>query len=172
MSDFTPATAAPEEEYDSPTYAWYVVTILLLAYVTSFLDRTILTLLVEPIRASLNISDLQLSLLHGFAFAVFYVALGIPIARYADSHNRVRLISGGVLVWSLMTAFCGLARNFTHMFLARVGVGIGEATLSPAAYSIISDYFPVEKRPRAFGVYQRAYQQDLYRGAGYGNHRV
>jgi MFS family permease len=162
MSDLAPANEACEDEYGSPTYAWYVVTILLFAYVTSFLDRTILTLLVEPIRESLNISDLQLSLLHGFAFAIFYVALGVPIARYADSHNRVRLISAGVLVWSLMTAVCGLAKNFTHMFLARVGVGIGEATLSPAAYSIISDYFPVEKRPRAYSIYQTG----IYVGMG------
>lgn len=150
------------DDYGSPVYAWYVVTILLLAYVTSFLDRTILTLLVEPIRESLNITDLQLSLLHGFAFAVFYVSLGIPIARYADSHNRVKLISAGVLVWSTMTALCGLARNFTHMFLARIGVGIGEATLSPAAYSLISDYFPVEKRPLAYSVYQTG----IYVGMG------
>ncbi len=162
MNNFRHEAASTEEQYGSPTYAWYVVVILLFAYVTSFLDRTILTLLVEPIRESLNITDLQLSLLHGFAFAVFYVSLGVPIARYADSHNRVKLISAGVLVWSVMTAFCGLARNFTHMFLARVGVGIGEATLSPAAYSIISDYFPVEKRPRAFSVYQTG----IYVGMG------
>ena len=162
MNDFKHEAASTEEQYGSPTYAWYVVIILLFAYVTSFLDRTILTLLVEPIRESLNITDLQLSLLHGFAFAVFYVSLGVPIARFADSHNRVKLISAGVLVWSVMTAFCGLARNFTHMFLARVGVGIGEATLSPAAYSIISDYFPVEKRPRAFSVYQTG----IYVGMG------
>jgi MFS family permease len=162
MSDLAPANESSEDEYGSPTYAWYVVTILLFAYVTSFLDRTILTLLVEPIRESLGISDLQLSLLHGFAFAIFYVSLGVPIARYADSHNRVRLISVGVLVWSLMTAVCGLAKNFTHMFLARVGVGIGEATLSPAAYSIISDYFPVEKRPRAYSIYQTG----IYIGMG------
>ena len=162
MNDFKHEAASTEEQYGSPTYAWYVVIILLFAYVTSFLDRTILTLLVEPIRESLNITDLQLSLLHGFAFAVFYVSLGVPIARFADSHNRVKLISAGVLVWSVMTAVCGLARNFTHMFLARVGVGIGEATLSPAAYSIISDYFPVEKRPRAFSVYQTG----IYVGMG------
>ena len=162
MSNVTPANETSDEDYGSPTYAWYVVTILLFAYVTSFLDRTILTLLVEPIRESLDITDLQLSLLHGFAFAIFYVALGVPIARYADSHNRVRLISAGVLVWSLMTAICGLAKSFTHMFLARVGVGIGEATLSPAAYSIISDYFPAEKRPRAYSVYQTG----IYVGMG------
>lgn len=161
----TPADAQATEidaEFGSRIYAWYVVSVLLLAYVTSFLDRTILTLLVEPIRASLNISDLQLSLLHGFAFAVFYVALGIPIARYADSRNRVRLMSAGVLVWSVMTAVCGFAKSFTHMFLARVGVGVGEATLSPAAYSLISDYFPANKLSRALSVYQTG----IYVGMG------
>jgi MFS family permease len=149
-------------DYPSPAYSWYVVTILLLAYVTSFLDRTILTLLVGPIRESLNISDLELSLLHGFAFAVFYVVLGIPIARFADSHNRVRLISFGILFWSAMTAVCGFARTFWHMFLGRVGVGIGQATLSPAAYSILSDYFPPQKLVRALSVYQTG----IYAGMG------
>ena len=149
-------------DYPNPAYSWYVVTILLLAYVTSFLDRTILTLLVGPIRESLNITDLELSLLHGFAFAVFYGSLGIPIARFADSHNRVRLISIGILVWSAMTALCGFARTFWHMFLGRVGVGIGQATLSPAAYSILSDYFPPHKLTRALSVYQTG----IYVGMG------
>ena len=150
------------DDYPKPAYSWYVVTILLLAYVTSFLDRTILTLLVGPIRASLNISDLELSLLHGFAFAVFYVSLGIPIARFADSHNRVRLISLGILFWSLMTAVCGFAKTFWHMFLGRVGVGVGQATLSPAAYSILSDYFPSQILTRALSVYQTG----IYVGMG------
>ena len=146
----------------SPLYAWYTVTILMVAYVVSFLDRTILTLLVDPIRDSLNISDLGLSVLHGFAFAMFYVILGIPIARYADSHNRVRLISLGILVWSAMTAVCGFARGFLHMFVARVGVGIGQATLSPAAYSILSDSFPSNRLVRALSVYQTG----IYVGTG------
>jgi len=130
--------------------------------VTSFLDRTILTLLVDPIRETLNISDLELSLLHGFAFAVFYVVLGIPIARFADSHNRVKLISIGILFWSVMTAVCGFAKTFWHMFLGRVGVGIGQAALSPAAYSILSDYFPPHKLTRALSVYQTG----IYAGMG------
>jgi len=121
-----------------------------------------LTLLVGPVRESLNISDLELSLLHGFAFAVFYVSLGIPIARFADSHNRVRLISIGILVWSAMTAVCGFARTFWHMFLGRVGVGVGQATLSPAAYSLLSDYFPSHKLTRALSVYQTG----IYVGMG------
>jgi MFS family permease len=151
-----------DNAYPRPAYSWYVVTILLLAYITSFLDRTILTLLVGPIRESLNISDLELSLLHGFAFAVFYVSLGIPIARFADSHNRVRLISIGILFWSAMTAVCGFAKSFWQMFLGRVGVGIGQATLSPAAYSILSDYFPPHKLTKALSLYQTG----IYAGMG------
>jgi MFS family permease len=154
--------SSDSDDYPNPAYSWYVATILLFAYVTSFLDRTILTLLVGPIRASLEISDLELSLLHGFAFAVFYVSLGIPIARFADSHNRVRLISIGILFWSVMTAVCGFAKTFWHMFLGRVGVGIGQATLSPAAYSILSDYFPPQKLTRALSVYQTG----IYVGMG------
>ena len=162
MSNLPGVEGKGSEEFPNPLYAWYVVTILLVAYVTSFLDRSILTLLVDPIRKSLNITDLQLSLLHGFAFAMFYVALGVPIARYADSHSRVRLMSVGVLVWSVMTALCGFARSFSQMFLARIGVGVGEATLSPAAYSLLSDYFPPHKLTRALSVYQTG----IYVGIG------
>ena len=157
MSDHTASSG-----YPNPRYAWYVVAILMVAYVTSFLDRTILTLLVEPIRASLDITDLELSVLHGFAFAMFYVILGIPIARYADSHNRVRLISLGILVWSGMTALAGFSRSFVHMFVARIGVGVGQATLSPAAYSLLSDYFPPAKLTRALSLYQTG----IYVGTG------
>ncbi|MDX2221721.1 MAG: MFS transporter [Rhodospirillaceae bacterium] len=152
------ATAAPA----GGAYAWYVVGVLVIAYTVSFIDRTILTLMVGPIRKSLEISDLQLSLLHGLAFAIFYTTLGIPMARYADSHNRTRLISAGIFFWSFMTALCGLARNFFQMFMARVGVGIGEAALSPAAYSIIADYFPPHKLTRALSVYSAS----IYIGTG------
>lgn len=108
-------------------YAWYVVGVLILACTVSYVDRTILTLLVKPIRESLQISDTQLSLLHGLAFALFYTVLGIPIARLADRQDRTRIIAIGIVVWSAMTALCGFARNFGQLFLARVGVGVGEA---------------------------------------------
>jgi MFS family permease len=144
------------------TYAAYVVGVLFVAYVFSYVDRTILTLLVAPIRASLQISDTQVSLLHGLAFAVFYTVLGIPIARLADRAHRVRLISAGIVVWSLMTALCGLARSFGQLFLARVGVGVGEAALSPAAYSILGDYFRGPALARALSFYTAA----IYVGAG------
>ena len=114
-------------------YAWYVVGVLTFAYMVAFIDRQILSLLVQPIRRDLGISDTQISLLAGFAFAIFYSLLGVPIARLADRRSRRAIISIGVLLWSLMTAACGLAKSFTGLFAARVGVGVGEAALSPAA---------------------------------------
>ena len=133
--------------------SWYVVGVLSLAYICSFIDRSVLGLMVGPIREDLGISDTQFSLLHGFAFAIFYTLLGIPIAWLADRASRRNIIAAGIAVWSLMTALCGLARTFGAMFLARVGVGVGEAALSPAAYSMIADLFPREKLGRALGVY-------------------
>jgi len=134
-------------------YAWYVVAVLLVAYTLSFIDRTILSLLVGPIRADLGISDTQMSLLMGFAFAIFYSLLGIPLGAFADRRPRRGLIVAGVAAWSLMTAACALTRSYATLFLARIGVGVGEATLSPAAYSILGDYFPREKLGRAMAVY-------------------
>ena len=134
-------------------YAWYVVGVLLLAYTLSFIDRMILSLLVGPIRADLGISDTQMSLLMGFAFAIFYSVLGIPLGWLADRGSRRGLMTIGVAAWSVMTALCSLARGYGGLFLARVGVGVGEATLSPAAYSLLGDYFPREKLGRAMAVY-------------------
>ncbi len=133
--------------------AWYSIFILTVAYTFSFIDRSILSLLVGPIRTDLQISDTEFSLLHGIAFAIFYTLMGVPIARLADSRNRRNIIAVGVFLWSLMTAFCGLARSFSQLFLARVGVGVGEAALSPAAYSMIADSFPREKLGMALGIY-------------------
>lgn len=143
-------------------YAWYVVGILTLAYTLSFIDRQILNLLVDPIRQDLQISDTQISLLQGLAFAIFYSVLGVPIARLADHKNRRNIIAVGIFLWCLMTAVCGLARNFIQLFIARIGVGIGEAALSPPAYSIIADYFPPERLARATGTYSMG----VYSGAG------
>ncbi|MFP6827047.1 MAG: MFS transporter [Pseudohongiellaceae bacterium] len=134
-------------------YQWYVILVLLLAQLFSFLDRMIMGLLVGPIRESFSISDTQYSLLAGLAFSLFYAVMGLPLARIADGGNRRKLISLGIAVWSLMTAICGLARGFTSLFLARVGVGVGEATLGPAGYSMITDYFPKSKLARALSVY-------------------
>ncbi|WP_293377645.1 MFS transporter [Phenylobacterium sp. SCN 70-31] len=134
-------------------YAWYVVAILLVAYTLSFIDRMILSLLVGPIRADLGISDTQMSLLMGFAFAVFYSVLGVPLGWMADRGSRKGLIVAGIAAWSVMTAVCGFARGYAGLFLARIGVGVGEATLSPAAYSMLGDYFPRERLGRAMAVY-------------------
>ncbi len=145
MTAQQPAKAGP--------YSWYVVFVLIVAYTFSFIDRQILTLLVGPIRETLQISDTQISLLHGLAFALFYSILGIPIGRLVDSRKRTTIIAVGIGVWSVMTAVCGLAQNFLQLFLARIGVGVGEAALSPGAYSMISDEFPPEQRPRAMSLY-------------------
>jgi MFS family permease len=125
----------------------------MLAYVFAYLDRFILTLMVEPIKRDLQISDTQMSLILGLAFAIFYTVLGIPIGRLADQKNRRTIVAAGIAIWSVMTAACGLAKNFFGLFVARVGVGVGEATLQPCATSILSDYFPREKRGLAYAVY-------------------
>lgn len=151
----TPAASAGMVAGEPATRtAWYALGVLLVAYTLSFIDRTILALLVQPIQRDLGVSDTQISLLHGLAFAIFYTFLGIPIARAADRHSRRSIISVGIAVWSLATAVCGLARNFWELFLARIMVGVGEAALSPAAYSMLTDYFPKDKLGRALGVYQ------------------
>jgi MFS family permease len=145
----TPADAP----YPNPKYAWYVVIVLFFAYTSSFVDRIIMSLLVEPIKRDLVLTDTQFSLLHGFAFAIFYTLMGLPLGRLADRANRRWIISIGVLLWSLMTAVCGLTKTFTTLFLARIGVGVGEAALSPSAYTKISDYFPQEKRGVPISLY-------------------
>lgn len=142
-------TSAPT----SLTYAWYVVAVLLTAQAFSFLDRMIMGLLVGPIRESFQISDTQYSLLAGLAFSLFYAIMGLPLARIADRSSRRNLIVVGIAVWSFMTAVCGLAKGYWSLFVARVGVGIGEATLGPAAYSMIADYFPKSILGRALSVY-------------------
>jgi len=151
-----------EPPYPKPTYAWYVIIVLFIAYTLSFVDRQIMALLIEPIKRDLAISDTRISLLHGFAFAIFYTIMGIPLGRLADKKNRCIIISVGIFIWSFMTAACGLARSFWILFLARIGVGVGEASLSPAAYSMISDYFPKEKRGLAISLYSMG----VFFGAG------
>jgi MFS family permease len=134
-------------------HPWYVLGVLTVGYTLSFVDRQILTLLVGPIKADLGLSDTRISLLQGLAFALFYTVMGLPLGRIADRANRRRLIIAGIVVWSGMTALTGLATNFTELFVARIGVGIGEAALSPAAYSLIRDYFPTRQMGRAASVY-------------------
>ncbi|RYU94492.1 spinster family MFS transporter [Emticicia agri] len=150
------------KEQSSLRYAWYVLGILLLAYISSFIDRQILALLVKPIKESFGISDTQMGLLMGLSFALFYTFLGIPIGIMADRMSRKKIIGWGIAIWSLMTALCGLADSYSMLFLARVGVGIGEAALSPAAYSMISDYFPKRKLATAMSIYNLG----VYLGSG------
>ena len=152
----------PAEEWPNTRYAWFVVFVLMVLYLFSFVDRMIIALLVTPIKADLNLTDTDIGLLYGLAFALFYTFVGVFIARLADTWNRTRLIGIGVLLWGLATAACGLAGSFAALFAARVAVGIGEAALSPAAYSLISDYFPAQKRPRAMSVYTLG----MYLGVG------
>lgn len=125
----------------------------MVVYIFNFIDRQILVILQESIKAELGLSDKQLGLLSGFSFAVFYVICGIPIARWADRYNRVNIVSASLALWSLMTALCGLAGNFLQLLAARIGVGVGEAGASPPSHSIISDYFPHEERGRALSIY-------------------
>ncbi|VVN82865.1 spinster family MFS transporter [Pseudomonas fluorescens] len=137
----------------SYAYEWYVVAVCMLAYIFSFIDRQILALMIEPIKHDMQLSDTQFSLLHGLAFSLFYAFMGMPIALLADRFSRPKVIAIGVAFWSLATALCGLSKNFLQMFMARIGVGIGEAALSPATYSMLSDMFPREKLGRAVAIY-------------------
>ncbi len=140
-------------EYPNRPYAWTVVAILIATAVLSYTDRQVLSLIVDPIRGDLGISDTQISLLLGTAFAVVYGIAGIPLGLLADRISRRNLILAGVLVWSLGTIGCGLAHDFGEIFASRIVVGLGEAALSPAAISLISDYFPPARRGTAVGFF-------------------
>jgi MFS family permease len=139
--------------YPGRSYAWTVVAILIATAVLSYTDRQVLSLLVDPIRSGLGISDTQISLLMGTAFAVIYGIAGIPLGYLADRISRRNLIFAGVAVWSLGTIACGLSHNFHEIFASRIIVGLGEAALSPAAISLISDYFPPSRRGTAVGFF-------------------
>ncbi len=153
-----------EKQYFSKGYKRYVLFILTGVYAFNFIDRQILVILQEPIKADLGLSDTQLGLLTGFAFAILYVTLGLPIARYADNHNRKNIVSISLIVWSAMTAVSGLAQNFLQILLARIGVGIGEAGGSPPSHSIISDYFEPEKRATALSIYSTGVYIGIFLG--------
>jgi MFS family permease len=140
----------------SRSYAWYTVFLLTLVYVFSFIDRYILSLLIEPIKADLDLTDTQVSLLLGPAFALFYTTLGVPLGWLSDRARRTWIIGIGVAVWSLATAASGIAKTFIHLFIARITVGVGEASLSPCALPIIADSFPPEKRGKPMAVYAAA----------------
>lgn len=134
-------------------YAWYLVGVLTLANISGWIDRQILTLLAPAIREDLGLSLTEMSYLIGLPFAIFFTVMGIPIARMADSGNRRNIIAGGIALWSIMTALCGLASTYTRLLLARIGVGVGEAALQAPGTSLIADYFPRERLGSAMGVY-------------------
>ncbi|MAK11339.1 MAG: MFS transporter, partial [Rhizobiales bacterium TMED83] len=131
----------------------YALAILVVVYTFNFIDRQILSILLQPVKDDLGLSDTAMGMLTGFAFAAFYATLGIPIARFADRSNRRNLVAWALGIWSLMTALSGLAQNFWHLLAARIGVGIGEAGCSPPAHSMIADYYPAEQRATALGIY-------------------
>jgi MFS family permease len=146
----------------SARYAWYVVLVLTLCYALSLIDRQILSLLVAPIKHDLHVNDTQIGLLQGFSFAVFYTFAGLPLGKLADSYPRRRIITAGIIAWSLMTAACSMAKSYGSLFLARMGVGIGEAALSPSAFSLITDAFP----PGKLGLAMSVYSMGIYFGSG------
>jgi predicted MFS family arabinose efflux permease len=149
----TTESSAQDPGYFSEASRRYALSILVVVYTFNFVDRQILSILLEPIKADLLLSDTQLGLLTGFAFALFYAVLGIPIARYADRSNRRNLIALALTVWSAMTAMSGFAGNFWQLLVARIGVGVGEAGCSPPAHSMIADYYPAHRRATALGIY-------------------
>jgi MFS family permease len=151
-------------ETSASRYPAYVLGVLVVVYVFNFLDRQILSILAERIKADLGLTDAQIGFLYGTAFAVFYAIFGIPLGRLADVWDRRRLIALGLAAWSCMTALSGLARTFGHLAAARIGVGIGEASATPAAFSLLSDYFPPARRATVLALYSSG----IYIGAGVG----
>jgi MFS family permease len=155
MSERSDASAAPftRPAQASQAYRAYVLAMLVLVYTFNFIDRQIVAILAVPIKAELHLSDSQLGLMGGLAFALLYTTLGIPIARLADRGSRTWIMTGALALWSAMSAACGLAHSFVQLFLARLGVGIGEAGGVAPAYSLICDFFPQHQRARALGAY-------------------
>lgn len=151
-----------ETERGAPAYSWYALGVLFVVYLLNFVDRQILSILANDIKADLALDDAQLGFLYGTAFAIFYALFGIPLGRLADSWSRTRLLALGLTLWSFMTALSGFARNGATLAAARVGVGVGEATASPCAYSLISDWFPQRLRGTALGIYSGG----LFMGSG------
>lgn len=154
MSRAIGADTANAVSTPTPLYSWYVLTLLLAAYTFNWMDRYVLVILIEPIKHSLHLSDTELGLITGFAFAMIYSVAGIPIARLADRRSRRSIVALGLTVWSAMTFASGFARNALQLVSARLGVGLGESACSPSAHSLISDYFPASRRATALSIYQ------------------
>src|SRR5262245_38986931 len=152
LSDEGITRDATSEPWPSPARAWYAVFVFAIALLINFLDRQIVGLLIVPIKRDLGLSDSQVGVVMGFAFACFYVVLGLPIARMVDYKSRRAILGVGVAIWSFMTALCSLAQGFWQLFLCRVGVGSGESCSGPATFSMLADLFPKDKLPRAIAV--------------------
>lgn len=155
-------------KYENKAYRSYVLGVLTLIYAVNFIDRQLLSILQESIKVDLDLSDTQLGLLTGFAFAIFYVMAGIPIARLAERSNRRNIIAGSIGIWSVMTALSGLAGNYWQLFMARIGVGIGEAGCSPPAHSMISDIYPPHQRASAMSFYSSGINVGIMLGILFG----
>ncbi|WP_394730507.1 MFS transporter [Altererythrobacter sp. GH1-8] len=158
----TKTPAEPSGEAPVAAYSWYALSVLVLVYVLNFIDRQILSILANDIKADLGVDDAYLGFLYGTAFAIFYALFGIPLGKLADSWKRVRLMTIGLTLWSAMTAVSGFAKDAATLTVARIGVGVGEATASPSAYSLISDWFPARLRATALAIYSSG----LYIGGG------
>lgn len=156
--------AEPIEQVGGTNYGRYVLFVLIIVYIFNFIDRQILSILAEEIKLDLGIGDAEIGFLYGTAFAIFYAVFGIPLGRLADVWNRKNLIALGLSFWSAMTALSGFAQNFTHLAVCRFGVGIGEASATPAAFSMISDYFSPKVRATVLAIYSSG----IYLGSGIG----
>ncbi len=169
MATATPEAAAPDnsspacKQQVGSRYSWYVLALMVLVYFVNFVDRQIISILAEDIKKDLQVSDAQIGFLYGTAFAVFYSLFGIPLGRLADMWTRRKLMAIGLTVWSGLTAISAFTGSFLQLAAVRVGVGIGEATASPCAYSLLSDYFPKQKRATVLAIYSAG----LYLGGGF-----
>lgn len=162
MTEATSHATVAHKKETVPAYSWYALSVLVIIYVLNFVDRNIISILAEDIKADLGLRDDQIGFLYGTAFGVFYALFGIPLGKLADSWHRVRLMTAGLAIWSAFTALSGFAKNFATLSVARIGVGVGEATASPSAYSLISDWFPKKMRATALAIYSSG----LYIGGG------
>ncbi|MSO97850.1 MAG: MFS transporter [Rhodospirillaceae bacterium] len=145
-------TASSALSWPSPVYAWYVMTILVIAYSFAILDRSIISLLVQPIKQDLGVTDAQIGLLQGLAFAICFSTFGLVMGVITDRTDRRALLAGGIFVWSIATAACGLSDSFTELFISRIFVGLGEACVMPVSGSLIADYLPPKSRAKAYGI--------------------
>ena len=153
MGFFLGKKLSNSSSWPKPIYAWFFTSILLFAYIISFIDRQMINYLVVPIKEDMGLTDFEISFIQGWGFVLAYIIFSIPFGRIVDKVNRVRVLIGGIIIWSVATAACGFSKNSWQLVLSRSGVGAGEAALTPASWSIISDLFPVEKRSFPMSIY-------------------